>query len=337
MKNKKLLKKIGIVVLLIIIIQNSFSFYNEYQKHIVNAPIHLREANKDYIVAKMFRNYYSFFIKTFRLDLDNPSLYPFYKPMVYFYKKGLNKLDKSEPLRAMWFHEFELTLYNYSTNGKYGSLAKNYDYKYAKVFIHDVYMYLELINKNKEKLNEYKNLGYKNELTTGLLDVYLQFVQVYVQDYHLNPRGFTMRKENLEKVSESYDLYMKFKNIEEWDKEFIYYYKESQPNEYNIVLNPSRGWHSSYKNYYLNILQYSSFILFYQIANNKFDCIESRKYIQNINISKELLLDMVNKYQESISNKILLNKIISYLNIRNVGSKDFLISENPLKLEINCK
>ena len=277
MKSKKLLKKIGIIIVIGIIIQNSFSFYTEYQNHIFKAPSHLKEANKDYIIAKMFRNYYSFFIKTFRLDLDNVFLYPFYKPMSYFYKRGLNKLGENEALRVMWFHEFELVLYNYSTNGKYSSLAKKYGDKYAKKFINDVYLYIKLINKNKKKLNEYKDLGYKNELTTGVLDVYLQFVQVYMQEYHLNPRGFTLTKENLIKISKSYDLYMKFRNLEELDKEFILYYKDSHPDEYNIVLNPSRSWYSSYKNYYLNILQYSSFILFYEITSNSFNCSKSKK------------------------------------------------------------
>lgn len=66
-KNPKLLKKWLYIVLFIFVLQNSFSFYKDYQVHIINAPEHLKEANRDYIIAKLFANYNAFFIETFRM------------------------------------------------------------------------------------------------------------------------------------------------------------------------------------------------------------------------------------------------------------------------------
>ena len=61
-KNLKL-KKFIPVVLFIFVLQNSFSLYKDYQVHIINAPEHLKEANKDYIIAKLFANYNAFLLK----------------------------------------------------------------------------------------------------------------------------------------------------------------------------------------------------------------------------------------------------------------------------------
>ena len=66
-----LLNKILYTILFIFVIQNGSSFYKEYQAHIPNAPEHLKEANKDYIIAKMFANYNGFIVKTFRIQTDN--------------------------------------------------------------------------------------------------------------------------------------------------------------------------------------------------------------------------------------------------------------------------
>ena len=257
--------------------------------------------------------------------------------MLYFYNKGLEKLDKNEPIRALWFNEFKLMMYNYSNNGKYGSLARYYDYKYAENFIDEVYLNMELLNKGKEKLNEYSYLGYKNELTTTLLQVFIQYVTVYTSDYHLITKGFSLVKENLEKVSTSYELYEKFKNIDKWSDEFILYYKVYHAKEYAYILNPNRGWYSDYRDYYLDSINISSYILFFEIRNKIFDCENSKSYLKKIDLSKNNLREFVNKYNVSLNNKQLLERIIRYLDIKNLSSEDFEKNENPLKIEINCK
>ena len=71
-----LLNKILYTILFIFVIQNGSSFYKEYQTHITKAPEHLKEANKDYILAKMFANYNGFIVKTFRIQTDNILLFP---------------------------------------------------------------------------------------------------------------------------------------------------------------------------------------------------------------------------------------------------------------------
>ena len=75
--NSKLFKRSLYTILLIFVIQNGFSFYKNYQAHITNAPEHLKEANKDYIIAKVFAKYNAFFLETFRIQTDNVFLFPF--------------------------------------------------------------------------------------------------------------------------------------------------------------------------------------------------------------------------------------------------------------------
>ena len=335
--NSKLLKRSLYTILFIFVIQNGSSFYKEYQAHIPNAPEHLKEANKDYIIAKMFANYNGFIVKTFRIQTDNILLFPFREPMLYFYNKGLEKLPKDEPIRAMWFNEFEVMIHNYSNNGKYGSLARYYDYEYAKRFIDEVYQNIELLNKGKEKLNEYYSSGYQNELTTTLLQTYIHYIHLYINDYHLNAKGYPLTKDNLEKVSTYLDLYKRFKNIDKWSDEFVLYYKVNHSKEYDAIINPNRGWYSDYRDYYLDSIKNSSYILFFEIRNKRFDCENSKKYLEKIASSKKILREFVEQYNVSLSNKELMEKVIRYLDIKNISSEDFEKNENPLKIEIACK
>ncbi|MCK9336649.1 MAG: hypothetical protein M0P43_02335 [Arcobacteraceae bacterium] len=332
----KLFKNIVIVILVIFVIQISSSYYINYQKHIILAPSHLKEANKDYIIAKVIGDYYAFFIKTFRLQTDNIFLYPLREPMMYFYKQGLNKLDSNEPIRVSWFNEFELIMYNHSNNGKYGSLARDYSHGYAKKFIDDIYFNIELFNQGKETLNIYHSSGYQNELTTTLLQNFLHFIQVYINDYHLNQNGFPLNKENLEKVSNSVDLYERFKAIDKHSDEFIEYYKIHYPKEYDAVINPKRGWHSDYRDYYLNMLKISSYILFYKINQDIFDCNVDNNYLIKIDNAKTTLRNFVFEHKVSTDNKELLERVIRYLHIKNLLNIDLQISDNPINLEIKC-
>lgn len=331
------LKRFIYTILLIIILQASFSFYKDYKNHILNAPEHLKEANKDYIIAKIFANYNEFILKIFRIQTDNILLFPIREPMLYFYNRGLSKLDKDEPIRALWFTEFRIRMYNHSNNGKYGSMARDYGYKYAKKFVDETYLNMKLFNKEKEKLKNYYLSGYRNELTSTLLQDYLVSISVYTNEYHLSVRGFPMSKKNFDKVSSHLNLYEKFKNVYNWRKEFISYYKSNYLNEFNTVINPNRGWYSDYRDYYLYNLKISSYILFFEISNNVFDCKKSKKYIDEISSSKKIMRDFVKKYNVSLSNKNFLEKIISYLDIKNISSENFEKNKNPLKLTISCK
>ncbi|QOG11165.1 hypothetical protein [Arcobacter sp. FWKO B] len=334
--NKSIIKKIFWIILFIFIGLNTFIYTVEYKNHVLNAPQHLQEANKDYIIAKIISNYYAFSIKTFKLRTNNILLYPLSKPMMYFYQQGLNKLELDEPIRVSWFNEFELLMYNYSNNGKYGSLAKNYGHKYSKKFIDDLYYNIELFNQSKKKINTYYSLGYKNELTTTLLQNFLNFIQVYVNDYHLNQNGFPLNTENLEKVSNSTDLYERFENIGRWNDEFVEYYKIYYPKEYDAIMNPKRGWYSDYRDYYLNMLKVSSYILFYKINQDIFDCHMDKNHLIKIDNAKKTLRNFVVEYKVSSDNKDLLERVIRYLHIKNLSSQDLQISENPLNLRINC-
>lgn len=328
--------KLLILLLVVFALHFSFSVYSKYIIHVSHAPEHLKNANKYYVMARVFGDYYSFFLKTFRLRMDNILLYPFYKPMSYFYKKGLTILDINEPIRASWFSEFELSMYNYSTNGKYGKLARSYGYGYAKDFIDGIFVNMELLNRHKEALNEYKKLGYDNELTNGLLQVFLQYIQIYNSDYHLNHAGSIMNDSNLQKVSTDLELYKKFKNERQWLYDFIDYYKNNRQAEYNAVVNPNWGWYSPYRDYYLNILQISSYIIFYEIKNGIFDCKNSEIYLKDIKNSKNILRKFANDYNISKDDEGYLEKIISYLHIKNNAILDMQESENPLQLSINC-
>lgn len=271
------------------------------------------------------------------MQTDNILLFPFREPMLYFYNKGLEKLPKDEPIRASWFNEFKLMMHNYSNKGKYGSLARDYGYEYARDFVDEVYFNIELSNKGKEKLNEYSSSGYKNELTTTLLQTFIHYVALYTSDYHLRIKGFSMSKENLIKVSTHLDLYERFKNIDAWSDEFILYYKTNYSKEYDAIINPNRGWYSDYRDYYLNNIKFSSYILFYEIKNNRFDCENSKKYLEKIASSKKILREFVDKYNVSSSNKELMERIIRYLDIKNISGEDFEKNENPLNLSIDCK
>lgn len=85
--NSKLLKRSLYITLFIFVIQNGFSFYKDYQAHVTNAPEHLKEANKDYIIAKIFANYNAFFIETFRIETDNFFFFLFVNRCFIFIRK----------------------------------------------------------------------------------------------------------------------------------------------------------------------------------------------------------------------------------------------------------
>lgn len=328
-------KKFLAIIFLLLIVQNIFSFCIKYTKHIINAPKHLVESNKYYIPAKMFADYYGFCLRFLKMDLDNILLYPLREPMLYFYHKGLDKLDINEPIRTTWFNEFELTMYIYSTHGKNGKLTQKYGKQYAKRFIDDLYSNLVLLATQKEAINKYKKSGYDNELTNQLLQTFILYVSVFIDEFHLAEDGYNISYEKNLLVSNNTELNGKFRNILYLNDNFLKYYKENYLTEYNAVMDKKNGWFSPYKFEYMNIFEISSYVLFYEITNKIFDCNKSKKYLDNVNNSKEILLNLAKDM--NMLDKSNIRQTLSFLGIKNLADPNKQNFTNPMKHTINCK
>ena len=329
--NKGKIKKILWIFLFIFVVFNVYAYTVEYKNYVSNAPQKLKEARKEFLKAYMFHLYYGYVVKFTPFDFQNPVLKVFKVPRDYFYHRALEKLPPNEGEKALWFELFEVKPYNFSVRGVYGSMARHYGGAYGREFIDKLYANIEILSTQKVDESYTKNVG------RDIIEAYLGMVSVFISEAHLNPKGFIFGDTNMRTYSSHYGLHNRFINIYHWREEFLAYYKEKYPKEYQSVLSENRGWYSPYGHYHDGIITLSSFILFYKIKNNKFDCERDKKYLERIRYTKGLLREFVDKYNVSNSDKQLLERTIRYLHIHNLSGEDLEVSENPLKLEIDCK
>jgi len=330
--NKKKLRRRLSIFFGLFIIANILLYAIEYKRYVSLAPIQLKEARKDIVNALMFHTYYKFFVKIIRIDFQNPILSPLRESRDYFYHKGINHLSINNAERAIWFDLFEVRLYNYSVNAKYGSMARKYGYAFSENFINKVYQNIQLLSQNE--VNDKSTPAINEEI----LEIYIDLINIYIYDFHLHPDGFLFREKNMDMVSTDLKQFKKFENIYKWQKEFVSSYKLKDNNQYKRVLNPYKGWYSPSKNYFNNVFILSSFILFYKVNNDLFDCKNDYKYIksqiQSIQFFKKLLttLPKSSKRQKELSRKVAYLFLPNEFDNKNLHLKE----RNALHLSINC-
>ena len=315
------------------ILLNSFIYWVEYRRYVLSAPPLLQEARKEFTKAIIPHLYYTFLVKTVRIDFQNPLLAPLKKIRNYFYYKGLEKLPPNEAEGALWFDLFEARLYNYSVRASYGSMAKHYGIHFSKYFIDKVYANIELLSKYPLADDSI------NELGGSVVETYLDLINIYVADFHLNPKGYMFNTVNMNKVSTDEQLYKRFVTLYEWEKKFLAYHEEHHSMQYASVMSTQKGWYSPYIKCHDKLLKISSFILFYKIHNNLFSCGEDKQYWESMEEAKQKILDFSQNYSVSIDEQKDLKKKIAYLQIDNLSNanEQNSTSSNPLKSTINCK
>ncbi|GEM_PF-2253382 len=314
------------------IILNSLIYWVEYRRYVISAPLSLQEARKEFTKAIIPHIYYTFLVKTVRIDFQNPLLSPIKALRNYFYHKGLEKLPPNEAEGALWFDLFEARLYNYSVRASYGSMAKHYGVHFASYFIDDVYANIELLSKYPLADDSISELG------GSVIETYLDLINIYVADFHLNLDEYTLSNENMKMISINAEFYQRFVTLYEWEKEFLAYHKEHHPIQYTSVMSTQKGWYSPYIKYYDKMYLTSSFILFYKIHNNLFSCDADKQYWESIEDAKQKILDFSQTYTVPTKSLETFKKQMAYLHIDNLfnTNEQKSASTNPLKPMINC-
>jgi len=314
------------------ILLNSLIYWVEYRRYVISAPLSLQEARKEFTKAIIPHIYYTFLVKTVRIDFQNPLLSPIKALRNYFYHKGLEKLPPNEAEGALWFDIFEARLYNYSVRASYGSMAKHYGIHFASYFIDDVYANIELLSKFPLADDSISELG------GSVIETYLDLINIYVADFHLNPKGYIFNTVNMNKISTDEQLYQRFVTLYEWEKQFLAYHKEHHPMQYANVMSTQKGWYSPYIHYNDTLHTLSSFILFYKIHNNLFSCDADKQHWESIEEAKQKILDFSQNYAVSTKSLETFKRQMAYLQIDNLSNtnEQKSISTNPLKSTINC-
>jgi len=327
---KKLLKRTAIFVLLFSLF-NIWLYSIHYKSYLSKAPSELTEARKEFVNALMFHTYYTFLVKTVRIDFQNPMLYPLKVSRDYFYHRGMSKLPVKEAEKAYWFSLFEANLYMYSVRASYGSLARHYDKEFANEFIESVYENIKIIS--LYELSDTETEG----ISTEMLEIYIQLLTIYVSDSHLNPKGYIYNIENLNNVSSNKKLHERYLKIYTWQKSFLSKFRENNSPQYDMLLNPSRGWYSAYRNYNESLFMLSSWILFYKVNNNVFDCDTDASYFKSVEKTKQALLKLLESYPKGFKQRYVLQRAINYLSIPNSEENSSIFEmKNPLGLTVNC-
>ncbi|PHR54620.1 MAG: hypothetical protein COA44_12725 [Arcobacter sp.] len=331
--NKKKIQRLLSIFLGLFIIANILLYAIEYKRYVSSAPLQLKEARKDIVNAIMFHIYYTFFVKIMRIDFLNPILNPLKIPRDYFYNKGINKLPEHEAERAIWFDMFEVVPYNSSVKGKYGSMARRYGQEFSKDFINKVYENIKLLSLYK--------VSDKNtpDISEDVLEIYIDLINFYIYDFHLHPKGTLLQIENMHKVSTDSKQYERFLNIYKWEYDLLTYYRSHDARQFKRVMNKSRGWYSAYKNYFDNRYIISSFILFYKIKNDTFNCEPDIKYQVSQRQSIQVYQSLLKAYPKTSKLRKTISRQIFYLFVpnENYDSKQKTKIKNVLDLKINCK
>lgn len=329
--NTQKARKYIVGFLIIFTVFNVWLYNIEYKRYVDKAPSLLKPARENFVNAVMFHTYYTFFVKTLRIDFQNPVLLPFKAPRDYFYHQGLALLPKNDAESALWFDFFEVRLYNYSCRASYGSMAETYGYDFAKNFTDEVY-------KNIEKLTFMKLIDTSNkELGGSALESYLDMIDLYVYDAHLSPRGVLFTDEYINEISKNKTINKRLMNLYIWEKAVLNRYKNTDFEQYEKVMSDTRGWYSPYINFWDRQLVLSSFILFYKISNKTFDCAKDIEYINNISSAHQKLLESASRFAIREKQMSMLNMEIDYLAINGI-TENKIVNEvsNPFKFSIEC-
>jgi len=333
--NKKKIQRLLSIFFGLFIIANILLYSIEYKRYVSSAPIQLKEARKDIVNAMMFHIYYVLLVKNVRIDFLNPILSPLKVPRDYFYNKAIDELPKNDAERAMWFDMFEVRPYNFSVSAHYGGMTRRYGKEFSKAFIQKVY-------KNIEVLSLYP---FQDKLTPDLhedaLKVHIDLINLYIYDFHLHPEGFLYRKETMENLSTDFETYKRFQNIYNWNTYFLKNNQQRYEQQFKHAFDPKRGWYSPYKNYYANLLNLSSFILFYKVKNDIFDCSKDQIYLKNQQSSGSAFNYLLKSYPKKSKERKHFSKHFFYLvmpnDLDNNIKNRHLNLKNALNLRVSCK
>lgn len=329
--NKIKIRKYILIILLLFVSLNIYTYFSEYKRYVVNAPDRLKEAREEFTKAYMFHLYYASFVRFLSVDFQNPILKIFKTPRDYFYHRAIERLPENEGEKALYFELFEAKLYNFSVGGKYGSMARHYGVDFAKEFIDKVYENIKILS--TQKIDD----TFTNNIGRDVIEAYLGLTDIFVSDSHINPNGFLLNDINMQKYATDKELNERFLNVYNWQNEFLSYYEKNYSLEYNEILSKNRGWYGPYIYLYEKIWELTSFILFYKISNNQFDCNEDRIFLIIRDSSLNNIIEYTKENQISQFSKDILEREISYLWIENSAKNELFKGTNPLNLKIDCK
>jgi hypothetical protein len=334
-KAKRKLKILLALISTIVVVFLGFNIYLysiTYRDYVTKAPESLKEARKDFTKAYIPHVYYIFFIKAGHIDFKSKSLDWIRDWRDYYYHRGLQKLPQEEAERALWFDLFEALPYNFSCRGSYGGMTRRYGEAFAKDFIDKVYDNIKI-------LATYKLTDYTPQvLGASALQSYLNLVDIYIADFSMIKDGLLFSENNLHKISTDKEINERLVNIYNWRELVLDNFKLNHKEQYNKALNPNIGWYSWYIRDKDDILIASSFVLFYKIANNQFDCANDRKYFDSIENAKFAIEEYSQTHSRNHITYSILQRTIKDLAItNNLDRNQTIKSTNPLKLSIECK
>jgi hypothetical protein len=315
-KKKYILKRFAFLTLILFFLGNVYLYIGFYNNYVTNAPKTLKEARKDMIVAHIFSLYEVMAIRL-GLSFQNPILKPLQIAKEHFYYKGIEKFPKDEAERAYWYGMCMFYQIATSTNSQSyddGGMAKYFGVEFAKNYLDDLYINLELLANHK--VTDYENKYVKKRVAWYFLMMFDQ----YVHNFHLHPDvGFlryqaTNEAQDNSKIAKLISVYSFGKTFfenEKYEKEIEKYIFSDYPD---------------YRLYNEMFFDANIMILYNRLYHSKFSC--------NKTLDRVLMRDYLHyksKLQEIIDEKKLKPKSIKYLkhltNVRFVREEQEAIDE----------
>lgn len=328
MENKNKIKKYLKRFLQIVIILNVFLYGVFYQRYVSTASDTHKEARIDMVNALMFHNVYFLALKM-GIDFQNPIVQPIVKLRDIFYKKGLNALPKNDAEKAIWFETFELIPHNLSVKGKYGYLIKDYGEEFGNKFLDDSLKYITLLAEH-----ELIDINFKDK--KHISSCFHLLTKIIIDENRAYPNNkYLYSNKNIIAFSKKKNLYDKFFFLYQKRKQFIEKYKNTE--HFKNLMAKKYSLKDEYTAYYYNDLILNTYILFYQIEQNKtYSCKKSKQYFKEIFIAK----DNLRKYIKELNLPKNYNNTENFffkLKIPNARyDKKKPYTSNPFGMYVNC-
>ncbi len=326
--NKTKIIKVIKIAILIILFLNIGLYTVFYQRYVSTAPDTHKEARINMVNALMIHNVYFLAVKA-GLDFQNPILQPIVKFRDLFYKKGLNAFPKNDAEKAIWFETFELIPHNLSVRGKYGYLIKDYGEEFGNKLLEDSLKYIALLAENELIDKNFKDRKHISSSFYLLTKVIIDENRAYPNDKYI------YSNKNIIAFTKNKNLYDKFLFLYQKRKQFVEKYKDTK--HFKNLMTKKYSIKDEYATYYYNDLILNTYILFYQIEQNKtYSCKKSKPYFKEIFIAK----DNLRKYIKELNLPKNYNNTENFffkLKIPNARyDKKKPYTSNPFGMYVNC-
>lgn len=328
MENINRVKKYFKRFLQIVIVLNVLLYGVFYQRYVQNAPDTHKEARINMVNALMIHNVYFLAVKA-GLDFQNPILKPIVKLRDIFYKKGLGNLPENDAEKAIWFETFELIPHNLSVKGKYGNLIKDYGEEFGNKLLEDSLKYIALLAEHEVIDKNFKDRKHISSCFHLLTKIIIDENRAYPNDKYI------YSNENIIAFTKKKNLYDKFFFLYQKRKQFVEKYKNAE--HFKSLMAKKNNFKDEYTSSYYNDLILNTYILFYQIEQNKtYSCKNSKQYFKEIFIAK----DELRKYMKELNLPKNYNNTENFffkLKIPNARyDKKKPYTSNPFGMYVNC-